>query len=164
DEDAKRASRKFARILQQLGFRVKFTNYRVVNVLGTCTMDFGINLNKFAEKHRRLASYEPELHPGATYKIKELKATLKLFTTGSITITAPSVDNVRLAVEHIYPLVYEFKTQKPPSKNKLSIPYAIRDPYTRVKIEDFDEDFEDLSDQENISDLHDLPDSDGSWD
>ena len=34
-----------------------------------------------------LLSYEPELHPGATYKIKELKATLKIFTTGSITIT-----------------------------------------------------------------------------
>lgn len=32
-------------------------------------------------------SYEPELHPGATYRIKELKATLKIFTTGSITIT-----------------------------------------------------------------------------
>lgn len=55
DADAKTASRKFARILQQLGFRVKFTNYRVVNVLGTCIMPFGINLNKFAERHRGIA-------------------------------------------------------------------------------------------------------------
>lgn len=32
-------------------------------------------------------SYEPELHPGVTYKIKEPKATLKIFSTGSITVT-----------------------------------------------------------------------------
>ena len=34
-----------------------------------------------------LFSYEPELHPGVTYKIKEPKATLKIFSTGSITVT-----------------------------------------------------------------------------
>ncbi|GBN67896.1 TATA box-binding protein-like protein 1 [Araneus ventricosus] len=87
DEDAKTASRKIARKLQQLGFRVRFCNYRVVNVLCTCIMYFGINLIKLAEKHKGFVEYEPELHPGATYKIKELKATLKIFTTGSITVT-----------------------------------------------------------------------------
>lgn len=32
-------------------------------------------------------SYEPELHPGVTYKLKEPKATLKIFSTGSVTVT-----------------------------------------------------------------------------
>lgn len=32
-------------------------------------------------------SYEPELHPGVTYKLKIPKATLKIFSTGSITVT-----------------------------------------------------------------------------
>lgn len=31
--------------------------------------------------------YEPELHPGVTYKLKNPKATLKIFSTGSITVT-----------------------------------------------------------------------------
>ncbi|XP_041357934.1 TATA box-binding protein-like 1 isoform X2 [Gigantopelta aegis] len=57
-------------------------------------------------------SYEPELHPGVTYRIKEPKATLKIFSTGSITVTAPSVGNVQSAIEHIYPLVSEFKAEK----------------------------------------------------
>ena len=35
----------------------------------------------------RAGSYEPELHPGVTFRIKELKATLKVFSTGSITVT-----------------------------------------------------------------------------
>lgn len=34
-----------------------------------------------------LYSYEPELHPGVTYKLKEPKATLKIFSTGSVTVT-----------------------------------------------------------------------------
>lgn len=64
-------------------------------------------------------SYEPELHPGATYRIKELKAVLKIFQTGSITITAPNVRNVQLAVEHIYPLVYEFRKPKPLTQSEI---------------------------------------------
>ena len=38
-------------------------------------------------------------------QLKFPKATLKIFSTGSITVTAPSVANVQAAVEHIYPKV-----------------------------------------------------------
>ncbi|CAL1285745.1 unnamed protein product [Larinioides sclopetarius] len=164
DEDAKTASRKIARKLQQLGFRVRFCNYRVVNVLCTCIMYFGINLIKFAEKHKGLVEYEPELHPGATYRIKELKATLKVFTTGSITVTAPSVKNAQLAIEHIFPLVEEFKTAKPPSKIKVEQPLftANREILGKRKHEEIEE--EELSDDENVDSLPELPDSDDSWD
>jgi len=86
--------------------------------------------------------YEPELHPGVTYRIKEFKATLKIYSTGSITVngkkiikeirkkmfvsisyrniyslnyilsTAPSEAIVKLAIEHIYPLVLPFGRNK----------------------------------------------------
>jgi hypothetical protein len=68
----------------------------------------------FFQLSDRFLSYEPELHPGATYRFKEVSATLKIFQTGAITITAPSVLKVQQAVEHIYPLVYLFKKEKPP--------------------------------------------------
>lgn len=35
-------------------------------------------------------SYEPELHPAATYRIKNLKATIQVFSTGSLTVTGIS--------------------------------------------------------------------------
>lgn len=105
------AARRFARRLQHLGFKTRFTNYRVVNVLGTCSMPFAIKITLFSEKHRE-AEYEPELHPGVTYKLKNPKATLKIFSTGSITVTAPSVLDVQRAIETIYPLVYEFRKEK----------------------------------------------------
>lgn len=111
EDAAKKAARKIARILQKLGFRIRFTNFRIVNVLGTCTMPFKINIVKFSRENRNNAVYEPELHPGVTYKIKDIKATMKIFSTGSITITAPSVANVQSAVEHIFPLVYEFRKE-----------------------------------------------------
>jgi len=75
-----------------------------------------------------------------TYRIKELKATLKIYSTGSITVngkeipgeirkinllvyhkmyslncilsTAPSEAIVQLAIEHIYPLILPFKLKK----------------------------------------------------
>lgn len=84
---AKIAARRYARCLDKLGFRVRFHNFRVVNVLGTCSMPWAIKIVNFSEKYREAASYEPELHPGVTYKLRYPKATLKIFSTGSITVT-----------------------------------------------------------------------------
>lgn len=110
---AKTASRRFARIIQRLGYPfVKFSSYKIVNVLGSCSLPFPIKVIQFSEKYKTIAQYEPELHPGVTFKIKELKATLKIFSTGSITVTAPSVANVHQAIKQIYPLVYPFRREK----------------------------------------------------
>ncbi|KAL1458513.1 hypothetical protein WDU94_008655 [Cyamophila willieti] len=111
EDQSKIAARRYARTLQRLGFKTRFTNFRVVNVLGTCSMPFAIRILAFSEKHRA-AEYEPELHPGVTYRITKPKATLKIFSTGGITVTAPSVSDVQQAIEHIYPLVYEFRKEK----------------------------------------------------
>ncbi|XP_067120679.1 TATA box-binding protein-like 1 [Centruroides vittatus] len=121
NEMARKAGRRFARLLQKLGFRVKFANFRVVNVLGTCTMPFAIKIVQFAKKYQGIASYEPELHPAVTYKIKDLRATMKIFSTGSITVTAPSINNVQAAVEHIFPLVYEFRKELVNEKNSKTV-------------------------------------------
>lgn len=51
-EDAARvAARRFARLLQKLGFNIRFTNYRVVNVLGTVTLPFAIRITQFSQAH-----------------------------------------------------------------------------------------------------------------
>lgn len=52
---AKVAARRFARSLQKLGFKVRFNNFRVVNVLGTCSMPFAIKINSFSMKHKENA-------------------------------------------------------------------------------------------------------------
>jgi transcription initiation factor TFIID TATA-box-binding protein len=110
EDEAKQAARRITRSVSKLGYpKLRLVNYRVVNVLGTCTMPFAIKITPFSAKHRDIArfvnvwwrtirflvltcmwlwfSYEPELHPGVTYRLKEPKATLKIFSTGSITVT-----------------------------------------------------------------------------
>nr|CAG4642009.1 EOG090X0CO7 [Eurycercus lamellatus] len=115
EDAAKQAARRITRCISKLGYpKLRLVNYRVVNVLGTCTMPFAIKITPFSAKHRDIASYEPELHPGVTYRLKDPKATLKIFSTGSITVTAPCVGNVQAAIEHIYPLVFEFRKERSP--------------------------------------------------
>lgn len=55
EDQAKIAARRFARSLQKLGFKVRFNNFRVVNVLGTCSMPFAIKINSFSVKHKQNA-------------------------------------------------------------------------------------------------------------
>ncbi|KAL0967112.1 hypothetical protein UPYG_G00247930 [Umbra pygmaea] len=111
EEEAKQGARRLARTLQKLGFKVRFADFKVVNVLAVCSMPFAIRLIDFTKNNRPIASYEPELHPAATYRIKTLKATVQVFSTGSLTVTGPNVQTVATAVEHIYPLLFE--CQKP---------------------------------------------------
>ncbi|XP_055620536.1 TATA-box-binding protein-like [Toxorhynchites rutilus septentrionalis] len=116
EDQAKIAARRYSRCLQKLGFNARFRNFRIVNVLGTCSMPWGIMIVNFSEKYKKDASYEPELHPGVTYKLHNPKATLKIFSTGSITVTAASVAYVQAAIEHIFPLVYEFRKKRSPQE------------------------------------------------
>ncbi|KAM3964655.1 LOW QUALITY PROTEIN: TATA box-binding protein-like 1 [Aphomia sociella] len=118
EDQAKIAARRYARALQKLGFQVRFQNFRVVNVLGTCRMPFGIRIIAFSNKYKE-ADYEPELHPGVTYKLYNPKATLKIFSTGGVTITARSVNDVQSAVERIFPLVYEFRKPRTAADEEL---------------------------------------------
>lgn len=52
EPQAKVAARRYARCLQKLGFKVRFHNFRVVNVLGTCTMPFAIKITAFSQKYK----------------------------------------------------------------------------------------------------------------
>lgn len=55
EAEAKVAARRFARSLQKLGFKARFHNYRVVNVLGTCCMPFDIKITSFSICHKENA-------------------------------------------------------------------------------------------------------------
>ena len=57
------------------------------------------------------ASYEPELHAGVVYKVENLGATITIHQTGQMIIFAPSVKNLKEAVEYVYPLVEPFQQQ-----------------------------------------------------
>ncbi|KAE8752424.1 hypothetical protein FOCC_FOCC000896 [Frankliniella occidentalis] len=138
EDQAKIAARRFARCLQKLGFKARFSNFRVVNVLGTCSMPFAIKITAFSEQHKE-ADYEPELHPGVTYKLKKPKATLKIFSTGSVTVTAPSVASVQAAIEYIFPLVYEFRKERT-KEDIIALKRKLRERRAKRGIKDLEDD------------------------
>lgn len=53
-------------------------------------------------------SYEPEIHPAVTYRMPEFKATFKIFSTGSVTLTCPVLARIPEAIKKIYPMVLDF--------------------------------------------------------
>lgn len=113
--EAKQSARRCARSLQKLGFNVRLGKFRVRNVLGSCTMPWAIKIESFSEHFRDVVQYEPEIQPGAIYKIPE-GPTVRIFSTGSITVTAHSVDAVQKAIEYIYPLVHQFRRTRTPTE------------------------------------------------
>lgn len=149
EADAYIAARRFCRMLQKMQFKVKMTNYRVVNVLATCNMPFGVDIQKLAENYPKECSYEPELHPGATFKLPKIKATLKLFTTGSITLTSPSVSIAQEAINQIYPILFQFKrnlsTDEPISTQTVKTEYGINQQQTIQQQKNYQQNFNNVT-------------------
>jgi transcription initiation factor TFIID TATA-box-binding protein len=104
EDDSKLASRKYARIIQKLGFSAKFTDFKIQNIVGSCDIKFPIRLEGLASKHHHFSSYEPELFPGLIYRMIKPKIVLLIFVSGKIVLTGAKVrEEIYQAFELIYP-------------------------------------------------------------
>lgn len=104
EDDSKLASRKYARIIQKLGFNAKFTDFKIQNIVGSCDIKFPIRLEGLASKHHPFSSYEPELFPGLIYRMIKPKIVLLIFVSGKIVLTGAKVrEEIYQAFETIYP-------------------------------------------------------------
>lgn len=61
EDDSRLASRKYARIVQKLGFDAKFSEFKIQNIVGSCDVRFPIRLEGLAYSHGQFSSYEPEV-------------------------------------------------------------------------------------------------------
>ncbi|OMJ09407.1 TATA-box-binding protein [Smittium culicis] len=110
EDDSKLAARKYARIVQKLGFPAKFTDFKIQNIVGSCDVKFPIRLEGLAYSHGHFSSYEPELFPGLIYRMVKPKIVLLIFVSGKIVLTGAKVRNeIYQAFEAIYPVLTEFR-------------------------------------------------------
>ncbi|KAK4249540.1 transcription factor TFIID-domain-containing protein [Corynascus novoguineensis] len=110
EDDSKLASRKYARIIQKLGFNAKFTDFKIQNIVGSCDIKFPIRLEGLASKHHNFSSYEPELFPGLIYRMIKPKIVLLIFVSGKIVLTGAKVrEEIYQAFEMIYPVLQDFR-------------------------------------------------------
>ncbi|URD74671.1 hypothetical protein MUK42_08522 [Musa troglodytarum] len=118
EHQSKLAARKYARIIQKLGFPAKFKDFKIQNIVGSCDAKFPIRLEGLAYSHGAFCSYEPELFPGLIYRMKQPKIVLLIFVSGKIVITGAKVrEETYTAFENIYPVLTEFRKSQQCSQN-----------------------------------------------
>ncbi|PIA55327.1 hypothetical protein AQUCO_00800219v1 [Aquilegia coerulea] len=110
EQDSKLAARKYARIIQKLGFPAKFKDFKIQNIVGSCDMKFPIRLESLATFHGAFTTYEPQLFPGLIYRMKNPNIVLLIFVSGKIVLTgAKAREETYTAFENIYPVLTEFR-------------------------------------------------------
>nr|CAH8863214.1 unnamed protein product [Trichobilharzia regenti] len=111
---AKIGARRIARRIAKCGFPCHFSKYRVVNIMATCRLPFGVRLAELVRERPMQMSYEPELSPGLTFKTDPNSSTsLKLFSTGRIVIMGSSLDAIGSLVEELVPVAALHQTDEP---------------------------------------------------
>lgn len=112
EEASRTASRKYARIIKKLGFNVKFTEFKVQNIVGSCDVGFPIGLDRLHAEHGAFCSYEPELFPGLVYRMHDLNIVLLIFVSGKVVLTgAKTRQAIYQAFDNIYSILLQFRKQ-----------------------------------------------------
>eukprot|EP01023_Acetabularia_acetabulum_P024158 TRINITY_DN2339_c1_g1_i5.p2 TRINITY_DN2339_c1_g1~~TRINITY_DN2339_c1_g1_i5.p2 ORF type:complete len:298 (-),score=69.84 TRINITY_DN2339_c1_g1_i5:501-1394(-) len=110
EQDSRTAARKYAKIVQKLGFPAKFTEFKIQNIVGSCDVKFPIRLEPLAYQHQQFCSYEPELFPGLIYRMLQPKIVLLIFVSGKVVLTgAKERTEIYRAFEQIYPVLTQFR-------------------------------------------------------
>ncbi|XP_033337693.1 TATA binding protein [Megalopta genalis] len=112
EEDSRLAARKYARIIQKLGFPAKFLDFKIQNMVGSCDVKFPIRLEGLVLTHGQFSSYEPELFPGLIYRMVKPRIVLLIFVSGKVVLTGAKVrQEIYEAFDNIYPILKSFKKQ-----------------------------------------------------
>ena len=112
EEDSRLAARKYARIIQKLGFPAKFKEFKIQNMVGSCDVKFPIRLEGLMLTHGQFSSYEPELFPGLIYRMVKPRIVLLIFVSGKVVLTGAKVrEDIHEAFDNIHPILKNFKKQ-----------------------------------------------------
>lgn len=84
---ARLASRKYVYVLQRCGFRVRFRNFRIQNLVASTDLGALLKLDEMASAFGACCSYEPDMFPGLILRIERPKVVYLCFRSGKIVIT-----------------------------------------------------------------------------
>lgn len=112
EEQSRLAARKYARIVQKLGFQAKFLDFKIQNMVGSCDVKFPIRLEGLVLTHSQFSSYEPELFPGLIYRMVKPRIVLLIFVSGKVVLTGAKIrGEIYDAFDNIYPILKGFRKQ-----------------------------------------------------
>jgi transcription initiation factor TFIID TATA-box-binding protein len=113
-EQSRLAARKFARMVQKLGYNPLFGDFKVQNIVATCMVcdpaEFLIRLEGLSRDHWQFCHYEPEVFAGAVYRMVEPKLCMLIFPNGKVVVTgAKNEEDIKVAFEKIYHVCWEYR-------------------------------------------------------
>lgn len=95
------SSRKYARLIQKIGYGVAFHNFRVENIVASVETNFAIKLKEISEDHGLSTSWEPESFPGLVYRMP--KVVFLIFRSGKVVITGgKTIEDVHEKFNKLY--------------------------------------------------------------
>jgi len=113
EDDSRKASKQYAKIIKKLGFNVKFSEFKIQNIVGSCDVKFPIRLEGLASEHSAFCNYEPEMFPGLIYRMMRPKIVLLIFVSGKIVLTgAKEREDIFKAFETIYTVLLKYKKKE----------------------------------------------------
>nr|CAB3266858.1 TATA-box-binding protein [Phallusia mammillata] len=110
ENESRLAARKYARVVQKLGFPAKFLDFKIQNMVGSVDVKFPIRLEGLVLTHSQFSSYEPELFPGLIYRMVKPRIVLLIFVSGKVVLTGAKVRHeIDEAFNNIYPILKGFR-------------------------------------------------------
>nr|XP_009679278.1 PREDICTED: TATA-box-binding protein [Struthio camelus australis] len=130
EEQSRLAARKYARVVQKLGFPAKFLDFKIQNMVGSCARVTSVQIVPLHQREICIfshhcpssghvytisvilfsCSYEPELFPGLIYRMIKPRIVLLIFVSGKVVLTGAKVRaEIYEAFENIYPILKGFR-------------------------------------------------------
>jgi len=111
ETDSETAAKKYAKTIKKLGFDVKFKEFTIQNIVGSCSVNYAINLEVLQNSSQKFCTYDPEIFPGLIYRMERPKIVLLIFCSGKVVLTgAKKREDLSLAFERIRAVL--FRCQK----------------------------------------------------
>jgi transcription initiation factor TFIID TATA-box-binding protein len=109
--------------LKKIGYPFTTKTYRITNIVGTCYLNFGIDLKKFSSKLLEIDtknkisqitkdrySYDCDVFPALIYYMNEPRITIKIFSKGIINfVGAQKKMDINKVLGEIYPILLNYK-------------------------------------------------------
>ncbi|KAK4197655.1 hypothetical protein QBC40DRAFT_206665, partial [Triangularia verruculosa] len=123
---ARLAARKHAYAVQKCGYKPKFLDFKIQNIVASVNVGFNVRLEGLANRYHAVgARYVPEIFPGLSFKqylgnnadgSPRSSPTLLIFTSGKIVVTgAKTEDDVKVSFGRVYPLLFDFRFDSDPT-------------------------------------------------
>lgn len=124
EEQSKQACKKYGKMLKSLGYEAKFGDFKIQNIVSSCSLKFKIPLGRLymlMKKKSLEVYYESEAFPGLIYRyinrnnnededVKDANIVFLIFASGNIVIAGAKHRNqIYDSFKNVYPVLKQFK-------------------------------------------------------